>query len=372
MKKAVISIGTNLGNRRENIKIATEWLEHTIGKVTKSSQIRETASWGFDSHPFLNQVLIIETELEPHRLLAELKSIEKKMGRTEKTHLDEQGNPVYSDRIIDLDILLYDNQTIQLPDLTIPHSQLTQRDFVLEPLEELFGETVVAPFTKPFSQYRENKINMNIQYDYVVIEGCIGAGKTTLSTKLATDLNANLILERFADNSFLPKFYEDPVHYAFPLEMSFLSDRYQQLKNFQRDIFKSNLVIADYFVNKCIIFSKNNLQDDEYALYMKISNIIFDALPKPDLLIYLYNDVDRLLQNISSRGRDYERNISPEYLTNIQEGYMNHLQHYNADTPILIVEAHDLDFVKRPEDYDKLKSLLYKKYPKGITTISKF
>ncbi|MBP5711084.1 MAG: deoxynucleoside kinase [Bacteroidales bacterium] len=211
---------------------------------------------------------------------------------------------------------------------------------------------------------------MDIPYNYAVIEGCIGAGKTTLSTKIAEDLNTNLILERFADNSFLPKFYEDPEHYAFPLEMSFLSDRYQQLKNFQRDVFKSSLIIADYFINKCIIFSKNNLKGDEYSLYLKIANLIFDALPKPDLMIYLYNSIERLQQNISVRGRDYERNISPEYLSNIQEGYMNYLNHYNPEIPILIVDAHNLDFVKNPNDYEKLKSLLYNTYPKGINRIT--
>lgn len=211
---------------------------------------------------------------------------------------------------------------------------------------------------------------MDISYNYVVVEGCIGAGKTTLSTKLADDLNANLILERFADNSFLPKFYDDPTQFAFPLEMSFLTDRYQQLKNFQRDVFKSNFVISDYFINKCIIFSKNNLKEDEYALYVKIAQLIFDALPKPDILVYLYNNVDRLLQNISSRGRDYERNISADYLSSIQSGYMNYLSHYDKNIPILIVEAHNLDFVKNPEDYEKLKSLLGETYPNGITRIT--
>lgn len=211
---------------------------------------------------------------------------------------------------------------------------------------------------------------MEIKYNFAVIEGCIGAGKTTLSTKLAEDLNSNLILERFADNSFLPKFYEDPEHYAFPLEMSFLTDRYQQLKNFQRDVFKSNIIISDYFINKCIIFSKNNLKGDEYILYMKIADLIFDALPKPDILIYLYNNVDRLLQNISARGRDYERNITSEYLANIQEGYMNYLMHYNQDIPILIVDTHNLDFVKNATDYEKLKSLLYNSYDKGINRIT--
>lgn len=207
-------------------------------------------------------------------------------------------------------------------------------------------------------------------YKYIVIEGCIGAGKTTLSEMLAEDLNAELVLERFADNSFLPKFYKDPLHYAFPVEMTFLTDRYQQLKQLlsQRDMFK-DLVISDYFIDKCIIFSKNNLQPDEYSLYTKVYDIISTYLPKPDLLIYLYNNADRLLQNIAKRGRSYEQEITADYLNNIQDSYMTYLkQHPNL--PILIVEARDLDFVQNPADYQKIKDLLKQQYPVGITMVT--
>ena len=207
-------------------------------------------------------------------------------------------------------------------------------------------------------------------YKYIVIEGCIGAGKTTLSEMLAEDLNAELVLERFADNSFLPKFYKDPLHYAFPVEMTFLTDRYQQLKQLlsQRDMFK-DLVISDYFIDKCIIFSKNNLQPDEFNLYTKVYDIISTYLPKPDLLIYLYNNADRLLRNIAKRGRSYEQEITADYLNNIQDSYMTYLkQHPNL--PILIVEARDLDFVQNPADYQKIKDLLSQQYPVGITRVT--
>lgn len=209
-----------------------------------------------------------------------------------------------------------------------------------------------------------------MNYNYIVIEGCIGAGKTTLAEKFSKDLNAELILERFADNSFLPKFYKDPLHYAFPLEMAFLTERYQQLKTLlsKRDIF-TDLVIADYFIDKCIIFSKHNLQSDEYNLYTKVYDIISTYLPKPDLIIYLYNNENKLLQNIAKRGREYEKDIAPDYLTNIQDGYMNYFKHYEK-VPIVIVEAHNLDFVKNIEDYEQLKQLLYQTYPPGITRIT--
>ena len=205
-----------------------------------------------------------------------------------------------------------------------------------------------------------------MKYNYIAIEGCIGAGKTTLSEMLAADFNAELILERFADNPFLAKFYKDPAHYAFPLEMTFLTDRYQQLKNLlsKRDIF-TDLVIADYFIDKCAIFSKNNLQQDEYNLFLKIYDIISGFLPKPDILIYLYKSPDNLLKNIEKRGRDYEKEIQADYLESIQENYLTFFKQ-RAQFPILIVEANTLDFVNRVEDYEKIKSLFQQEYEIGV------
>ncbi|MEG1555571.1 MAG: deoxynucleoside kinase [Bacteroidales bacterium] len=209
-----------------------------------------------------------------------------------------------------------------------------------------------------------------MNYNYIVIEGCIGAGKTTLAEMFAEDFNAELILERFADNCFLPQFYKDPVHYSFPVEMTFLVDRYQQLKTLlsQRDLFK-DLVIGDYFIDKCIIFSKNNLQMDEYNLYSKVYEIISSFLPKPDLLIYLYNSAEKLLQNIAVRGREYEKNITADYLNNIQDSYMIYLKQH-ANIPILVVEANQLDFVKNSDDYRKIKDLVAQNHPVGITRIT--
>ncbi len=208
-----------------------------------------------------------------------------------------------------------------------------------------------------------------MNYNYIVIEGCIGAGKTSLAEMFAKDFNAELVLERFADNTFLPKFYKDPEHYAFPLEMTFLTERYQQLKTLltKRDLF-TDLVIADYFIDKCVIFSKNNLQSDEYNLFTKVYEIISTYLPKPDLLIYLYNTSDNLLKNIAKRGRPYEQEITAEYLESIQENYLNYLKN-RTQIPIIIVESNKLDFVNNVEDYQKLKDLVSEKYPVGITRI---
>ena len=208
-----------------------------------------------------------------------------------------------------------------------------------------------------------------MNYNYIVIEGCIGAGKTSLAEMFAQDFNAELVLERFADNTFLPKFYKDPEHYAFPLEMTFLTERYQQLKTLltKRDLF-TDLVIADYFIDKCVIFSKNNLQSDEYNLFTKVYEIISSHMPKPDLLIYLYNTSENLLKDIAKRGRPYGQEITADYLESIQENYLTYLKH-RTQIPILIVESNKLDFVNNPEDYQKLKDLVTIRYPVGITRI---
>jgi len=208
-----------------------------------------------------------------------------------------------------------------------------------------------------------------MKYNYIAIEGCIGAGKTTLAEMLAKDLNAELVLERFADNPFLAKFYKDPVHFAFPLEMTFLTDRYQQLKNLlsKRDLF-TDLVVADYFIDKCAIFSKNNLQPDEYNLFLKIYDIITDFLPKPDLLIYLYNTSENLLKNIAKRGREYEQEIKAEYLESIQNNYLTFFKQ-RAQFPILIIESNAINFVDNKVDYLKIKKLLNQEYERGVHRI---
>ena len=160
-------------------------------------------------------------------------------------------------------------------------------------------------------------------YPYIAIEGTIGAGKTSLSKRLTADWDARLILEEFADNPFLPKFYEQPDRYAFPLELSFLSERFAQLKKEMQhiDMFAPH-VVADYMIHKCQIFAQNNLQPDEYELFLKVFQMVEPNLPKPDLLVYLYLPVEQLLKNIHQRGRAYEQKISAEYLDNIQKQYL--------------------------------------------------
>jgi deoxyadenosine/deoxycytidine kinase len=206
-------------------------------------------------------------------------------------------------------------------------------------------------------------------YKYIAIEGNIGSGKTSLSKMIADQHNAHLILERFEDNSFLPKFYKDPARYAFPLEMSFLADRFQQLKDnlTQPDLFRS-FTIADYFIDKSLIFAKHNLKGDEIILYSRLFHIINSSLPKPDLIIFLYNSVNQVLSNIKKRGRSYEANIRPEYLDAIQKGYFDYFRGLTKSR-IVVIDTQNLDFVGSPEDFKIISSIIMRTYSPGIHRI---
>ena len=211
---------------------------------------------------------------------------------------------------------------------------------------------------------------MNLPYHYIAIGGNIGAGKTTLATRLSKQFNTRLILEQFEDNSFLPKFYEDQARYAFPLELSFLADRFQQLKTqvSVQDMFHP-VTIADYFILKSLIFAKKTLNGEEFNLYSRLFSIIENALPKPDLLVYLYLDIDRLQSNIRQRGRVYEQKIEDDYLLKIQEGYLDYIKQQQG-LRVLLIDTNKLDFVAHAGDYDKLTSIIMQQYPVGIHRIS--
>ena len=209
-----------------------------------------------------------------------------------------------------------------------------------------------------------------MNYNYIAIEGNIGSGKTSLASKISKQFNARLILERFEDNSFLPKFYTHPEQYAFPLEMSFLADRYQQLKDelSTRDLFKT-FTIADYFIDKSLIFARQNLKNDEFNLYSKLFEIINSSLPKPDLIVYLYNSIERLQLNIFKRGRDFEKEIQASYLGKIQRGYFEYFKQ-NPNKRILIFDTQHIDFIDSEKDYDKIISHISKEYHHGVHRIT--
>jgi deoxyguanosine kinase len=205
------------------------------------------------------------------------------------------------------------------------------------------------------------------KYNFVVIEGNIGAGKTSLARLISDEFNAKLILEQFADNPFLPKFYADQERYSFPLELSFLAERYYQLKKeFEGDLF-SSFIVSDYYFSKSLIFARSTLKEDEYGLYRQIFNIIYGYFPKPDLYVYLYHHPDNLLKNIKKRGRVYEQTITREYLEKIQQGYFDFFRQ-NPEYKFLVIDCNEIDFVGRQDHYEKIIQAIFEPDYTGGTT----
>jgi len=203
-----------------------------------------------------------------------------------------------------------------------------------------------------------------MHYHFITIEGNIGAGKTTLAHLLSKHFNARLVLEQFADNPFLSKFYENPKQYAFPLELFFMAERYKQLKDLvhTKDLFQT-ITISDYTFNKCLLFAKINLPDEEFRLYQKIFDIISQQIVQPDLLIYLHAPVNKLQQNIRKRNRPYEQSIPDSYLFSIQETYTNYIKQHNIRT--LFIDAGNADFLSNEKHLKTIIDALDKEYDNG-------
>ncbi len=203
-----------------------------------------------------------------------------------------------------------------------------------------------------------------MKHHFITIEGNIGAGKTTLAHLLSRKLNARLILEEFAENPFLAKFYENPGQYAFPLELFFMAERYKQLKDLlhTKDIFQ-NITISDYLFTKCLLFAKVNLPPEEFRLYQKLFDIIHQQLLHPDILIYLHAPVQKLQQNIKKRQREYEQSISDEYLFNIQETYTSYIKQHNIKT--IFIDATNADFLGNEKHLQVVLDALEKDYDDG-------
>ena len=209
-----------------------------------------------------------------------------------------------------------------------------------------------------------------MNHKFIVIEGLIGAGKTSLAKKIAKKFNSKLILEQFADNPFLPKFYENPDKYSFQLELSFLAERYQQLKDelVSGDLFKSFL-LSDYYFPKSLIFAKSTLADDEYNLFRKLFNIIHSSLPKPDLYVYLHLNTENALNNIKNRGRTYEQNIEAEYLNNLSKNYFEYFKQEKS-LSFLILDTNGIDFVNNNSDFEHIINTIFnKEYSIGINRV---
>lgn len=369
-----IALGSNLGDAFQNLQKAVNHIYTEIGATTKISKVYTTPAMGFEGAEFKNAVLELKSKELPPEVLRLLLAIESKMGR-ERT--DNKG---YASRIIDLDILFCDDLVINTENLHLPHPEIQNRKFVLDPLSDIAPELVHPTLKKSTKQLLENTSDRSVltqvketlrnpikaysfqDLSYLIIEGNIGAGKTSLGLQISEEFGGKLILERFKDNPFLPKFYQDPVRYAFPLEMSFLADRYQQFLDDIRqfDLF-SDFVVADYDIYKSLIFAEVTLQAEEFNLYKKLFNLMYKEVPRPDLYVYLYQNTERLLQNIKKRGRSYEQDIQAAYLKQINQGYLEFIKSQSTQRNIKIIDISDLDFVENRTDYlQLLKELVTK------------
>jgi deoxyguanosine kinase len=368
----LLSLGTNMGHKLENLETCIMSIHATIATVVEVSKVYETPAWGFEGEVFYNCAITIHSHKSAQKILSKVIQLEKKLGRI-RTNTEQ-----YESRNIDIDIISFNDEIIETENLKIPHIQLQNRKFVLFPINDIASKWKHPKLNKTISELLNScedtseiteignlqnpTLNLGLkQLNYIAIEGNIGAGKTTLATKIAEDCNARQILERFADNPFLPKFYKDQNRYAFPLEMSFLADRYQQLSDdlAQFDLFK-DFIVADYHIFKSQIFAKVTLQEDEFRLYKTMFDIMYKEMPKPDLYVYLYQNTDRLLANIKKRGRNYEQDISSNYLENINQGYLEYIKS-QTDINALIIDISELDFVKNQKDYIYILNEIQKK-----------
>ena len=362
-KKYHVSIGSNIGDRLENIQSSLDLIHSRIASLTGISCIYESESIGFDGDDFYNICASFFSNISPHLVMQQLLEIEKTLGR------NRSDETKYISRIIDIDILLIEDLVIDSEELKVPHPEMCNRRFVMEPLIEI-DPNLIHPVSKVSLKEIHETFDQNqkIQkkdlvlnnpgnllsirnYNYIAIEGNIGSGKTSLSKQISADFNTKLMLERYIDNPFLAKFYENPRDFAFKLEMSFLADRYQQTNEdlSQLNFFNKN-IISDYDIHKSLIFSKINLNSDEFNLYRKLFYSLYKSIVKPDLIIFLNQTIENLKGNIKKRGRDYEASISDEYLISINKSYSEFFKS-RPDLNVKFIDVSEIDFVKNRLDY---------------------
>ena len=381
---AYLLLGGNLGDCVRTFRTARREIKRRVGKITKASALFTSPAWGFETEEeFYNQAVEVQTELDPYALLRVLLDIECELGRVRTSA------PGYASRTLDIDILFYGATCIHSPSLTIPHPLLPQRAFALLPLSQIVPEMLhpqlnltvtqllaqcsdtvenVKPCTlSPEEMYSDTAV-LESPYDsckpeepqagvfpenirFIAIEGNIGAGKTSLSRRIARQFGAKLVTESFEENEFLPKFYKNRERYAFPLELTFLAERYRQAKeDFVQELF-SPFIVSDFSISKSLIFAQNTLREDEYGLFSRLYRIILTTVPQPDLYVYIHSDIDRLMQNIRCRGRHYESNMDPDYLRQIEKGYLDYMSTLRPDKS-LVIPVSDLDFVNNQADYN--------------------
>lgn len=366
-----LSLGSNLGDKINNLQTTINLIDSKVGDVLLISSVYQTKAEGFVGEDFLNCCVSLRTSMEPKILIKELINIESQNGRL------RSNRNIYESRSIDIDILFYEDKIINQHNLTIPHPRMNERDFVIKPLLDIAKSKIHPVLNRTISEIDLDlgdteiiKINDDLvlpvieklkSIKNIVIEGNIGVGKTCLSEKLSKDLNKELILEGYMDNPFLEKYYENPDKYALNVELTFLTDRCRQLSDFNNQIslFSSGLV-SDYDIFKSLVFAGISLKEIEYNLFRKIFTYMTKDLFKSNLIIYLLQSTEQLLENIKKRGRGFEKKIDKKYLDKINQGYLNYLKN-NSDLNIIYVDVSDLDFVESKTDYFELLYRVKKK-----------
>ena len=366
-----LSLGSNLGDKINNLQTTINLIDSKVGDVLLISSVYQTKAEGFVGEDFLNCCVSLRTSMEPKILIKELINIESQNGRLRSSR------NIYESRSIDIDILFYEDKIINQHNLTIPHPRMNERDFVIKPLLDIAKSKIHPVLNRTISEIDLDlgdteiiKINDDLvlpvieklkSIKNIVIEGNIGVGKTCLSEKLSKDLNKELILEGYMDNPFLEKYYENPDRYALNVELTFLTDRCRQLSDSKNQIslFSSGLV-SDYDIFKSLVFAGISLKEIEYNLFRKIFTYMTKDLFKSNLIIYLLQSTEQLLENIKKRGRGFEKKIDKKYLDKINQGYLNYLKN-NSDLKIIYIDVSDLDFVESKTDYFELLYRVKKK-----------
>ena len=321
MNTAFLCLGGNIGNRIININTSKNLLVQSSVTIIRQSSIYETDAWGsLSEKKYLNQVIKINTNQSVDKLLKIILEIEKKLGRIR--NLDRN-----SDRTIDIDILFYNDKIISKKNVEVPHPRLHLRKFVLKPLLEIEPDWMHPSLNLDITQLYKNckdklkvtKFKEKNEPIYICIEGNIGSGKTTLAKALSSELKAVFLPEEFEENPLLPLFYENKKLFAFPLEYSFLINRFKQLQIALNS--ENKLIISDYSLYKCLWFSKINLTNKDYLRFRKEFNVIASKIKRPDIIIHLNTSTENLQKNIKKRGRIYEKTITENYLEAINREY---------------------------------------------------
>ena len=378
-----IGIGSNEGDRLLYLQKALFSISDQLGIIQSVSSVYESPALGFEGDNFLNACLELESTFTPERLLQACLELEKSFGRIRV----EKG---YANRPLDIDLLMGPTE-FKKPSLELPHPRMNNRRFVIEPLCEIAPHLEIAnqsikevkkilekdqsqPIIKSKTGLLRSKKELWHTSKNVVLEGCIGVGKSTLCKAIAERYELSSRYERFDENPYLESFYKDPKAYALPVELHFLLDRFDALKTSQA----AEGLISDYHLSKSLLFAKNNLNEIDFELFNRYYRWGERLLKAPGLYVLLKNNLDRILENIKKRGRSYEQNIDPEYLKSITKGYQNFIRRQKRWN-ILVIDLSLLPSYEDPNFFeavierieDTLLEVHWKKQTKKTTRIKK-